>query len=269
MATGKEMTVWDEKFAEMAAQYAQGERVGGDFLSLQGGLLTFQDEPLPGNQIVCVVLDAIIERTFYTEKYDANREFNLPPVCYAFGRADDDEELAPHPSMQADLTYFEPQNDVCSSCPNNQWGTADTGKGKACGERRRLALLPAGYFTPRRGSRDFDMHLITDEQHFKSADIAFLKLPVTSVKEWAKYVLGLQSGQRRPPMAVITKLSVEPHQQHQFHVKFEMIELLKPEMYETIMARHQEAYNSIIQPYSPPGVEAEEAPAPSRSVRRR
>lgn len=259
-----EVTKYDEKFAEMAAGYTSGERVTGSFISTKGGLLTFGDEAMPGNQICCVVLDYVQERTFYAEKYNPDREAALPPICYAFKRNDDDEEMAPHPSMQADLSYFKPQNDICKTCPNNVFGTADTGRGKACSERRRLALLPAGYYTPRRGSRDFDLHFIEDPAHYESADIAYLKLPVTSVKEWAKYVTQLASSLRLPPVAVVTRIYIEPDVKHQFHIKFEMVEKLPNTMYDIIVQRHEEAKAGIIFGYPPPSAEAASSNGPIR-----
>lgn len=270
MATepGKALTSYDERFAAMAAEYASGERVTGSFLSTKGGVLTFQDEPLPGNQMVVVILDVVRERTFYAEKYDSASEHNRPPVCYAFGRMDEPEgEMAPHPSMQADLTYFVPQNDVCATCPNNEWGSADTGKGKACAERRRFALLPAGYYAPKKGSRDFDLHIATEEAHYASSDIAYLKIPVTSVKDWARYVTTVAASTRRPPMGVITRVYVEPDPKSQFRVKFEMLEELPVELFETIMERYEEAKQGIIFGYAPPSGEAA-APARTKGVRR-
>jgi hypothetical protein len=253
-----DVTRWDAQMAELAAQYAGAEQVGGDFLSTKGGVLTFQDDPLPGNQMVVVILDALRERTFYAQKYDASSEHNAPPVCYAFGRSDAD--MAPHVSMQIDLSYFKPQSYTCMVCPHNEWGTSDTGRGKACGERRRMALLPAGYYTPKRGSRDFDLHLFTEQEHFATADIAFLKLPVMSVKDWARYVTDLSARLRRPPMGVVTRVFLEPDPKSQFRVRFEALEELPSVLYETIMARHEEAKESIVFGYSAPQGDAQHAP---------
>lgn len=263
--SSKELTVYDEKFAAMAQEYTSGERVTGSFISTRGGVLSFNEEPLPGNQMCVVILDYVQERTFYTEKFSPDREVALPPVCYAFKRNDDPEEMAPHPSMQADLTYFQPQNNICRTCPNNEWATADTGRGKACSERRRLALLPAGWYKQKRGSRDFDLEIVTDPDFYAHADIAFLKLPVTSVKDFAKYVTGLAASHRRPPVAAITRIYIEPDPKSQFRVKFELIELLPDELFDVIMKRHEEAKAGIIFGYPPPtGVDAAAGKAPIR-----
>lgn len=252
-----EVTKYDEAFAQMANQYAGTERAGGSFLSTKGGVLTFDDEALPGNQMCVIMLDVVRERTYYTSKYSPDAEQNLPPVCYAFGRTD--EEMAPHESMQTDLDYFIPQNDECMGCPHNEWGSADTGRGKACSERRRMAILPAGYYVPKRGSRDFELHMFDEVDHYKTADIAFLKLPVTSVKDYARYVTQLSASHRRPPMGVITRVYLEPDPKSQFRVKFEMLEMLPDELFETIMERHEEAKASIVFGYSPPSGEAKAA----------
>lgn len=263
-----EVAKWDERLAKMGEEYAETETLGGSFLSTKGGVLSFQDEPLPGNQMAVVILDVVRERTYYTEKYDASAEHNLPPVCYAFGRSD--EEMAPHPSMQAGPHYFVPQHGECAGCPNNEWGSSDTGRGKACSERRRIAMLPAGYYVPKRGSRDFDLHLFDGaeaEAHYQSADIAFLKLNVMSVKDWARYVTNLSSAHNRPPFGVISRVYLEPDPKSQFRVKFEVLELLPDELFETIYARHEEAKSSIIFGYPPPSAEAV-ASRGGRSARR-
>lgn len=263
MAT--DVTKYDERFAAMAQEYAQVERVSGNFISTKGGVLTYENEPLPGNQMAVIILDVVHERTFYAEKYDSSREHATPPVCYAFGRTEEDvAEMAPHPTMQVDLSYFQPQSDLCSTCPNNEWGSSDTGRGKACAERRRMALLPAGYFTPKRGSRDFDLNLFDDPKHFKSADIAYLKLPVMSVKDWARYVTDIAASLRRPPLAVISRVYLEPDPKSQFRVKFEMIEELPSDLYEIVMERHREAKTQIIQGYNPPSGDSGEDDAPKR-----
>lgn len=253
----KEVTKYDEAFAAMAQQYAGTEQAGGSFLSTKGGVLTFDDEALPGNQMCVIILDVVRERTYYTTKYSADSENNLPPKCYAFGRTDD--EMAPHESMQVDRSYFEPQNDECRGCPHDDWGTADTGRGKACSERRRMAIIPAGYYVPKKGSRDFDLHMFDEIDHYKTADIAFLKLPVTSVKDYARFVNQLSSSHRRPPMGVITRVYLEPDPKSQFRVKFEMLELLPDELFTTIMERHEEAKNGIVFGYPPPSGEARSA----------
>ena len=257
---GKALTQYDERFAAKGEEYAGGERVGGDFLSTQGGVLTFDGEALPGNQMIVVILDVVKERTFYAEKYDPSAEHSKPPVCYAFSRlTEPEDEMAPHPSMQADLTYFQPQNDICLTCPNNEWGSSDTGKGKACSERRRMALLPAGFYAKKPGTKgEYEASIMDEIEHYETADIAYLKIPVMSVKDYARYVIQLNSTHRRPPFGAITRVYIEPDPKSSFRVKFEVLELLPEELFDVIFARHEEAKQNIIFGYPPPSNEARE-----------
>lgn len=238
-----------ERWAEQAAAaVAEEPNTGGMWLSTRGGVLAFGDDEMPGNQACVIVLDSLKENTFYPEKFDPDTQ--NPPRCYAFGRGA--EEMGPHPSMQVDLEYFQPQAESCDVCPMNEWGSADKGRGKACGNRRRLTLIPAGFYAPKRGSRDFELEIFDDPKHFQTADMAFLKLPVTSVKEWAKYVTQLSAAVRRPPHGVITRLFLEQHANDQFHVRFEMIEEVPDELAQIIMDRHDAALEQPITGYSPP-----------------
>lgn len=250
-----ELVNYSEEWAKQAQQYAAQEQLtGGTFLSTRGGTFKFGEETLPGNQVCAIILDAVRENTFYSEKFDPDNA--QAPICYAFGRGPDDE-MGPHESMQADLSYFQPQHDTCEGCKWNEWGTADKGKGKACQNRRRLAIIPAGMYEKKRGSRDFDLEIFQEPEHFRTADIAYLKLPVLSVKEWAKYVNDISTTFRRPPHGVITRIFLEPDPKAQYKVCFEAIEEVPDELAAVIMARHETAIKSVIQGYRPP----EEKPA--------
>lgn len=263
--TGTEIANYDEKWAQQAQQYAEQEKLtGGTFISTRGGALSVGDEQMPGNQMVVVVLDVVNENTLYENTltgapYDPNDP--VPPLCYAFGRSA--EEMAPHESMQVDLEYFQPQAEACQGCKHNQWGSARTGRGKMCQNRRRLALIPAGYFAPKRGSRDFDLHLFDDPKHFQSADVAFLKLAPTSVEDWSKFVNMLLANHQRPPHGVFTRVWIEtetrPNKRNQHRTLFEVIEEVPNELAAVIMARHEQALGQTIQGYQVP----EERPAPA------
>lgn len=246
----------ESKWEQQAQEAAAGEApISSQFLSTKGGVLSFGDDIMPGNQVLVVIVDSINENTLYEGKYDPNE--TAPPVCYAFGRGVD-EEMAPHESMQADLNYFMPQAEACGVCPMNEWGSADQGRGKACQNRRRLVLLPAGFYTPKRGSRDFDLEVFSDEDHFRTADLASIKLPVTSVKEWAKFVHDVATNFRRPPHGVITRLYLEPDAGSQYKVKFEVVEEVSNDIAEAVMARAEHAREIKFQGYQPP---QEKAPA--------
>jgi hypothetical protein len=257
------------------AQIAVQEEPPSDglWISTKGGIMSIGDEELPGNQMYVIIIDHYRENTYFEGRY--NPEVKMPPKCYAFARGADADEMGPHESMKASLAweggYFEPQHDTCQGCPMNEWGTADTGRGKACQNRRRLVLLPAGYATPKKGSRDFDVELFTDPAHYQTADEALMKLPVTSSKEFSKYVSQLGAQYARPPHGVLTRIYLEPHAGDQFHVKFEMIEEVPDDLAQIIMDRNAACREREFRGYAPPeeGACVPRQPGSLRGVGRR
>jgi hypothetical protein len=237
---------YQAEMAALAQQYAKETTVSGNFITISGGIMQLAGEPLLGNQVCAVILDAVRENTYYPDKYDP--ENPSPPRCYAFGRLEGD--MAPHPSMQGS-DWFQPQHEACKGCPKNEWGSAALGKGKACQNRRRLLLLPAGYYVAKPKSRDFDLHLHEDADHYRTADTVTLKLPVTSTRTYDKYVQSL-AARRLPPCGVVTRVYCEPDPKSQYVIGFEPISSLPEEIVAAVWPRHQSAEASLIQGYSAP-----------------
>lgn len=227
----KAVANWDEqlaKQAETAAAMEANAGGGGQFFSVRAGVLSYGGEPIAGNQMAVVVLDAILEHVFYAGQFDVDNP--VPPTCYAFGR-DLDTDMAPHPDVVA---HDQAVNETCDGCPNGEFGSAPTGRGRACRWTRRLALIPAGSllngkFVPE-----------TDEDHFAKAAVGYLKVPVTSVKFYAGMVKQVAGVLRRPPHAIFTKITVAPDPKTQLRVSFEPLGPVPTELIPILMKRHQE-----------------------------
>lgn len=101
---------------------------GGQQLSFRGGVMSWAGKPV-GHETNVVVLDWVPERSYYGRPYDPNN--TSPPDCYSY----DDER--PHPKAA------DPQHENCEECPHNAFGSATQGKGKACKQGARLALIAA------------------------------------------------------------------------------------------------------------------------------
>lgn len=260
---GKALTAYKKRMATRADEYANEEITSGSFITTRGGVLKFGEEELPGNEMLVVVLDAIHENTYYPGKFDP--DVLLPPKCFAFGR--NEKDMEPHENVpdsdteEAKTSHFELQADMCSECPHSEWGSADTGRGKACANRRRLAVIPAGRFEATGKRRETEMEVFDDPEHFREADIAFMKLPVTSVKAWSKYVHQLRKEHQTPPFGVLTHIYLENDPVTQFKVHFELVEVIENEDILNIMfARNEEAMELIEQPYNEPSEEELEQP---------
>ena len=268
MAT--ELEKYKAKLAKRAEAAAGEEVTGSNFFTTQGGILKYAEEELPGNEMLVVIVDSIHENTFYPGAFDA--ENILPPKCFAFGRSA--REMEPHDNVphiddaEESDSFFEMQSEWCDDCPHNEWGSADVGRGKACSSRRRLAVIPAGRFEQtgkRKGQTE--MEVFTDVSHFKEAEISFLKIPVTSVKAYSKYVQMLNKEHQLPPFAVLTHVFLEPHTKFQFEVKFDLVEVIEDtDVLEALFARNKEAMDVIEQPYNEP---TEEELAKPKAVAKR
>jgi hypothetical protein len=181
------------------------------------------------------VLQSIFENQLYEDRYDPNNP--QPPICYALSETDDD--LKPHPDCA------KPQADTCEVCPNNVWGSdPGGGKGKACKNVRRLAIIAAS-----------DLEV----DRLPNAEVALAKLPVTSVKNWSTYASQIANVLKLPPMAVITNMSVEPDAKTQFQVNFQLVDkILDGAIIQGLLNKRKDTTPLIFSPYDKPTPKAEQ-----------
>lgn len=247
MATAKKqsasraLATWDEELAKQAqvAQAMEESTATGSFFSLKSGVLSFNDSPVPGNEMAVVIVDSILENVYYEGAYDSDNITG--PTCFAFGR--DEKTLAPHAKVIEVKQEMCGASGLCNGCEMNEWGSAEKGRGKACRNTRRLALVSAGSF-------DNGKFKAYKEDQIEQAQLAFLKLPVTSVKGYAAFVKQVAGALKRPPHGIFTKIKVVPDAGTQFKVTFEALGNVPDDLMSVVMARHKEAVASIEQPYS-------------------
>lgn len=196
---GTALVNWDKDFAEMAKETAQGARVSeGKFISLKNGIMKFAGADIPDNELKCVIVGWMYHNAYYdpNERYDP--ENPQSPICYAFATTPpDDGEMEPLDTVP------EKQCDNCAECPFNQWESAKQGKGKACKNTVRLALISAD-----------------DVENLDEAEIVYLSVPVTSGKNWLKYVVDMRDKIKRPLWSVVTTIECVPDNVNQFKLQF-------------------------------------------------
>jgi len=220
---------WQEELAKMAVQTAEAEKPSGNWVSFKGGQLTIGGNSMPKNRVNCVIIHSIFENQLYEDRYDPNNP--QPPICYAMSETDDD--LKPHPDSA------KPQAETCEVCPNNVWGSdPGGGKGKACKNVRRLAIVSAD-----------DL----DASKLPGAEVALAKLPVTSVKNWSTYASQIANVLKLPPLAVITEMSVEPDPKTQFQVNFQLMDKIADgAIIQALLNKRRESTPLIFSPYDKP-----------------
>lgn len=232
---GKEIVNYEELLAGMAAQQATLERPSGSTISTRAGVLSYAGNPCPGNKLDCIIIASVHSNTFYEGAWDPN---NLTsPVCFSY--SEDGVDMVPHPASA------KPQWENCDGCPQNQWGSAGDGKkGKACKNGRVLALIPAD----------------TSVEAVPTAEVAILRPPVTSIKNYQTYVQLLAAKFHRPPLGVITTIGTVPDIKSQYKVTFEDVGPLDISMIKPILDRVPSAMETCqkVYDYSEP---AEAAPS--------
>jgi len=231
---------WDEKLAGYGKEVAALERPSLAQISLRAGVMKYQDQIVPGNKLDCLIIASVFENRWYPNKFDPNKREN--PGCFALSV--NGKDMTPHD------TSPQLQSDACETCPQFQWGSApDGGRGKACKQVRRLALLPATILKD------------TDVDKIATAEMALMSVPVTSGKNWANYVNNLSNEYHRPPWAVLSTVYVEPDPRTQFQVKFKYLGFVSDEYLEAVEKRYLSATDVLMTPYDFSGSDAEQAPA--------
>lgn len=246
-STSRALTLWEQKMADAAVKSSKAEKAvsGLKGISTRNGILSVDEQPVPGNEMDVVILVAVHENQYHTKPFDPNTP--QIPDCYAFGdpAADDPEgTMAPHEESA------DPQGDdngLCANCWANAMGSAAQGRGKACKNVRRLALVSADS--------------LASAADLADTEIRVLKVPVMSVKGWALYVRNtLAEELKRPAWGVVTTIKVVPDAKSQFRVTFAFKELIDfdDDLYAALEKRIAEVTPQLTAPY----VKMEEAPPP-------
>lgn len=212
---------WDEELAKHAVAASEKEVLGGKQLSVRAGILNIAGEAVEGNKLKVIVLASVFKNAFYEGKFDPDNVQS--PTCAAV--AEEEEQLAP-----AEDVEFK-QHDTCKGCAQNEWGTADTGKGKACKNGRQIAILAGD---------DLSVDAL------RNGEMLTFNIPVTSVAGWKLYVKGLASNFKRPPFALVTEIAPVPDPKTQFRVTFKACELIPASVGALIMRRREEALKELL-----------------------
>lgn len=169
---------------------------------------------LEGESLDVVIVDFMSSNQFYDGVYD--RDNPQPPACFAIG---------PEPSMLVPSGNSpDKQAETCSSCPNNQFGSALTGKGKACKNTRLLAMVPAA---------------VLDDPDAETP-LWVMSVPPTSMKSFDAYAHGLSVKHKTIPIGVVTNITMD--EKSTFAApRFREVRKLTDEEIGLFMARREEA----------------------------
>jgi len=191
-------------FINEQAEALKTTSTGISKLSAKGGTFRIGDRDF-GRQIEVVVLGAVFLNTFFDAAF-VEGEVKTPD-CFAIGL--DDKGLIPDPTApkiqgwkQRDAAPPEGEKRACTTCWANAFGTAErspTGRGKACQNRFRLALLHPD-----------ELKALAEG---KVLNPVLFEIPPSSRIGWAKFstavVDGRACGMKLPLFGPVIQLSIK------------------------------------------------------------
>lgn len=241
---------WDEELAKEAMIAADMEQGGGaKWFSVKSGILSFGGNELPNGEMAVIILGSVLENALYDGPYDEANP--APPVCFAVGT--EEATLKPHQLVVDAGTAQGGEDGGCASCPMNQFGTANIGKGKACKNQRRLALIPAGKYDERGRLALYDKL-----EHFEKTPMGLLRVSPSNITAFGTYVRGLTDTMKRPPWAVITRIKVKPDQKTMVVISFDAVQNVPNAWLDVLKKRVQEVRKPNVLDF-PMNTEAREA----------
>lgn len=177
-----------EKLAEQARNVQNQISVApANVISLKGRVFRMPDGTTNPGPLQAVIVGFVSTNSLFEGAYNPNKP--VPPVCWAIGDLDNlrPSENSPKKANDGD----------CASCPKNQWGTAPNGgKGKACKNQMKLAIITADLASP-------------DPSKLYTVNIS-----PTGIKVFSAYVRRVQKllGDDALPIRVVTEISFDPNQ---------------------------------------------------------
>jgi len=215
-------TNWKEQLREDAKEEAERTPAGsGNRIALRkNGQFSFQGADI-GDSIDVIIVDHVALKTYYDEDYDEDNP--VPPVCFALKPSA--KNIVPH----ADAP--DKQAETCAECWANEWASGRR-RGKACADKNRLAVLHAD-----------DL-----------GDLVELVVPVTSGAAFNKYVGGITKAADLPSYAVVTRLTMDDHADHQKLI-FEFVEAANDDQLAASMNQRKAARDMCMEPFDVTGRE--------------
>jgi len=224
-AESTELASWQEDLQKDAKAVAHNEGSDSSAIVIQHGVMMYHDQPIPNNALDVIVVASSTERCYYDKPYDP--DVISSPACFA--QSLETRELVPHENVP------EPQAETCAECPLAEFGSAKVGKGPACKTYRKLIFIPAD----------------TAAEDVPKAELAYLKVSPTSVKNWQKYAQQLVASAGIPPWAARTQIKVVPDKKTIHQVTFSGIDAIQePDILSAIHLRIEEAEGMILRPYT-------------------
>lgn len=170
------------------AQYTDAQKdvapkiQSSDWISTSATGFVFGENEL-GLELDVVIVDFAYFNSFFGFGNVYDPDNITPPECMALSETS--EDMLPHELIK------QPQADACADCELNKFGSAEKGKGKACKNYIRIAVVH-----------------VDDLQGGSMPKLHYIKLPPTAITPFAELLGEINSIFKLPTFAVGVKLSI-------------------------------------------------------------
>jgi hypothetical protein len=233
--TGKQVMSMKDIDKQLSAHVSDAaariEKPAGQSIGIKGKKFSYKQDVL-GRTAEFVIVDFIRANAWYDEAFHED-EIALP-ACLALSV--DGEDMAPleHAPRK--------QNPTCDGCEHNAWGSADVGRGKACAEQYKLAVMA-----------------LAPGETYANCEMALVTCPPTSKKNFGAYVRAIEDSTGRPPLAFLTEFSFDDDYDHPV-LTFEVAKPYKDaKTLQAILSRTNEAREMLMAAPDFSGNESEKA----------
>jgi hypothetical protein len=238
---------WEAQMKADAEKGRQREATVGvsRMLKTRGGILQYMDQPVPGNKLQAVVLAVGLENAFYEGDFDENNPRS--PVCFAYAGGEPGEEAAMVPHADSPKK----QHANCKDCPQNKFGTADKGRGKACKNQRVLVIMHADNLKKGR---------------VEEAETVTAKVSPTGLPAFAAYVKQLANLSNKPSYAFVTEIGMVPDAKAQRKWTFQTAKEIARDLMPAVFGKAKAAEKELAE--RPPYQQSEDAPKQAKAKKK-
>jgi len=227
----KALVSWQDKLAALAEQEGQRRTTigtGSNNIRLSKGKFKYQGEDL-GDVISVCVIDFVRCKNYFDSPFDEDNP--NAPACFVVSA--DGLNMRPHD------TSPDAQAETCADCWANEFETDGRGKGKACRDSYLLGVVSA------------------DEVNEAEPDVAYIRVPPTSLTAWDSYMVKRNKVLNLPALAFITQISFDEEVDYQKLV-FEEEGRTPEEAFGTLFDLRETVHETLMTPpdtsnYHPPG----------------
>lgn len=231
----------------------------------------FEGEEEIGDEFMGVIVDDAFVNSYYEGGYDPdNRQ---PPSCFGIAKVND--EMVPHETVE------EPFHENCANCPNNAFGSAENGKGKACKNNRRIAVVAVNDYFEDHSSSEIkallesgDIVRLKNGEHTEvlkdpDEEVYLINISTTSLKNYRKYKQKLKSKIGFPIQNVVTKISLVENDKDWYEYNFEPVRVCVLQEEPIIDSLTDKARAGVMRPFNLSKEEVEEVNKPKKTARRK